>query len=84
MFLNLILHNKCRQQQVPKYDCTVYITSVCVRVSVNLVNKFLLTFLHRFFRQIKTGILSGTFKCVPIANLNVNKYHGISIHCRLN
>ena len=44
---------------------TVYI--VCVRVSVNLVNKFLLTFLHCFFsRQIR--ILSGTFKCVPITN----------------
>ena len=82
MFLNLILHHKCRHQQVPIYYCTLYI--VFVRVSVNLVNKFLLTFLHRFFRQIKTGILSGTFKCVPIANLNVNKYHGISIHCILN
>ncbi len=34
MFLNLILHHKCRHQQVPKYDCTVYIVFVCVLVSI--------------------------------------------------
>ena len=47
MFLNLILHHKCRHHQVPKYNYIIY--CVCVRVSVNLVNKFLLTVLHLFF-----------------------------------
>ena len=40
MFLNLILHHKCRHQQVPKYDCTVYNVFMCVLVSIWLIHFF--------------------------------------------